>query len=302
MEKLGALNDLKITVLVEDSVLYGSSYIGQHGISLLLEGTGSGNMRRILVDVGQNPETLITNMINMGICPSIVDVIVLTHCHSDHSRGIVRVLREIGRTDIPVVAHPGIFHLHFRTEPYYMPVGIAPADSKEEIEKAGGRLSLTKEPFAIMPGMLTTGEVERQTEFEEVATTTLKTIENGIVVDDKVLDEISVIACIKDKGLVIVTGCSHAGIINIAKQAMAVTGCNKVEGIIGGLHLVEASDTRIKRTVEELTNFNVAWISVGHCTGFKAQVELYFAFGESFSPLRTGMQFELLSNDRRLSL
>jgi len=302
MEKLGELDGLKITVLAEDSVLYGSPYVGQHGISLLLEAASSGNIRRILVDVGQNPETLISNMINMGICPSIVDAIVLTHCHSDHSRGIVRVLREIGRANIPVIAHPGIFHLHFRTEPYYMPIGIAPADSKEEIEKAGGSLSLTKDPFVVMPGMVTTGEVKRQTKFEEAGTTTLKTIENGMVVDDKVLDDISVIACIKDKGLVIVTGCSHAGIINITKQAMAITDCNKVEGIIGGLHLVKAPDARIKRTVEELTNLNVAWISVGHCTGFKAQVELYLAFAERFSPLHTGMQFDLVSDDRMLFL
>ena len=149
-----------------------------------------------------------------------------------------------------------------------------------------------------MPGIMTTGEVKRRTDFEEV-TTVLKTIENGMVVNDPMLDDISVIANVKDKGLVIVTGCSHAGIINIANQAIEVTGGNKIESIIGGLHLVEASDTIIRRTVEELSKLNVAWISAGHCTGFKAQVELYLAFGERFLPLHTGMQFELVSTDRR---
>jgi len=288
------LDSLRITVLAEDSVLYESAYLGQHGVSFLLEGVSGGNTKRILVDVGQNSDALLYNMRIMGISPSIIGAIVLTHCHYDHTQGIVRILREIGKEDVCVVAHPSIFRLHFVTEPYPRHVGIMAGDSKVEIEKAGGKLSLSKDPFTIMPGITTTGEVKRRTEFEEVGLA-LKTIENGMVVDDSMLDDISVIANVKDKGLIIVTGCSHAGIINIANQAKEVTGCNNIEGIIGGLHLVEASDTVIKRTVEELYKLNVSWISAGHCTGFKAQVELYLAFGERFLPLHTGMQFELPS-------
>jgi len=150
--------------------------------------------------------------------------------------------------------------------------------------------------LVIMPGIMTTGEVKRETEFEEERLE-LKTIENGRVVDDLMLDDISVIANVTNKGLVVITGCSHAGIINIANQAIELTGNNKIEGIIGGLHLVEASDTVIRRTIEELSKLNVAWISAGHCTGFKAQVELYLTFGERFSPLHTGIKFELASTD-----
>jgi len=301
MEKLSQLDYLKVTILTEDSVFYESPYLAQHGISFLLEGVSGGNIKRILVDVGQNSEVLISNMRAMGISPSIINVIVLTHCHYDHTQGIVRMLREIGNKDIPVIAHPSIFRLHFVTQPYPRYIGIMPGDSKVEIEKAGGSLSLTKEPFVIMPGIMTTGEVKRQTEFEKVSAE-LKTIENGMVVDDPMLDDISVIANVKDKGLVIITGCSHAGIINIANQSIEVTGDSKIESIIGGLHLVEASDTVIRRTAEELSKLNVAWISAGHCTGFKAQVELYLAFGEKFLPLHTGRQFELVSTDQKLVL
>ena len=291
MEKLDALDNLRITVLAEDSVLYGSSYLGQHGVSFLLEGSSGGNTKRILVDVGQNSDALLSNMQTMGISPSIANVIVLTHCHHDHTQGIARMLREINKKDVPVIAHPSIFRLHFITQPYPRHVGIMQGDSKVEIEKAGGSLSLTRDPFIIMPGIMTTGEVKRLTEFEEVRIER-KTIENEMVVDDLMLDDISVIANIKDKGLVIVTGCSHAGIINIANQAIEVSGVNKIEGIIGGLHLVEAPDTAIRRTVEELSKLNVAWISTGHCTGFKAQVELHHTFKERFLPLHTGLQFE----------
>jgi len=292
MEKLGALDSLKITVLAEDSVLYESPYLGQHGVSFLLEGVSGENIKRILVDVGQNSEALLYNMRTMGISPSVIDAIVLTHCHYDHTQGVANLLWEIGKKDIQVIAHPSIFRLHFVTEPYPRHVGIMQGDSKIEMEKAGASLSLTREPFIIIPGITTTGEVKRKTEFEG-GSIGLKTIENGMVADDLIFDDISVVANVRDKGLVIITGCSHAGIINIANQAVEVTGCNKIESIIGGLHLVEASDTVIKRTIEELSKLNVSWISAGHCTGFKAQVELYLAFGDRFSPLHTGTEFEL---------
>ena len=297
MKKIGTLDNLSITVLAEDSVLYESSYLGQHGVSFLLEGASGGNIKRILVDVGQNPEALLSNMQKLGISPAIIDTVVLTHCHYDHTQGIARMLREIGKKDVGVIAHSSIFRLHFATQPYPRQVGIMPGDSKLEIEKAGGRLCLVEDPFMIMPGITTTGEVRRRTEFEK-AELGLKTIENGMVVDDLMLDDISVIANVKNRGLVIITGCSHAGIVNIVKQAIEVTGNKKIEGIIGGLHLVEATDVVIKRTVEELSKLNVAWISAGHCTGFKAQVELHHAFGEKFLPLHTGMQFDLMSTDR----
>ena len=290
--EIGELNSLKITVLTEDSVLYESHYLGQHGVSFLLEGAKGSDVMRILVDVGQNSQALLSNMKLMNISPSIIDAVVLTHCHYDHTQGVAKMLKEIGRRDIQVIAHRDIFRLNFVTEPYLRHVGIMPGDSREEIEKAGGSLLLTRDPVNLMSGITTTGEVKRQTDFEQVGIA-LKTIEGGEVVDDQMLDDISVVANVNGKGLVIVTGCSHAGIVNIARHAMELTGCEKIEGIIGGLHLVDASDVRIKRTGEELAKLNPKWICVGHCTGFKAQVELYLTFRERFSPLQTGMQFEI---------
>jgi len=288
--EIGELDSLKITVLTEDSVLYESHYLGQHGVSFLLEGVKGSDVMRIMVDVGQNSQALLNNMKLMNISPSIIDAVVLTHCHYDHTQGVARMLREISRKDIQVVAHRDIFRLNFVTEPYLRHVGIMPGDSREEIEKAGGSLLLTKDPVKLMSGITTTGEVKRQTDFEEVGIA-LRTIDGGEVVDDRMLDDISVVANVNGKGLVIVTGCSHAGIVNIARHAMELTDCEKIEGIIGGLHLIDAPDDRIKRTGEELSKLNPKWICAGHCTGFKAQVELYLAFRERFSPLQTGMQF-----------
>ena len=292
MEKISQLDSLKITVLAEDSVLYESPYLGQHGVSFLLEGVSGKERKNILVDVGQNSEALLNNIKTMDIAPSIIDTVVLTHCHYDHTQGIADMLRQVGKRYLPVIAHTDIFRLHFITEPYHRHVGIMPDDSKAEIERAGGSLSLGKKPFIIMPGIMTTGEVQRRTDFEKM-NIALKTIENGKIVDDLMLDDISVIANIKDKGLVIITGCSHAGIINIVNYAKEITGVSNVEAVIGGLHLVDAADDVINRTVEELNHLNMSWISAGHCTGFKAQAKIYLAFGKRFSPLHTGMEFSL---------
>ena len=100
-------------------------------------------------------------------------------------------------------------------------------DSRDKIEANGGALYLTTDPLQIMPGLVTTGEVERQTDFEEVGIA-LKTItDNNKIIEDRMNDDISLVANFKDKGMVIVTGCSHAGIVNIVKQTIEMTGVKR---------------------------------------------------------------------------
>jgi len=288
----GTLDRLTITVIAEDSVMYESPYLGQHGISLLLRAERKGLIQNILVDVGQNPEALLENMGKMQIAPDCIDMIVLTHCHYDHTQGLAEVLRAIGRKDVPVIAHPDIFRLNFVTEPSLRHVGVMDGDKREDIEKASGLLYLTKDSMETMPGLITTGEVERVTDFEDVGMP-LFTIKDGHCTEDAMLDDISVIAHIEDKGIVLVTGCSHAGIVNICRHSMKLTGAKKIHGIVGGFHLVEASDSRIKATSQALKKLDPAWIYPGHCTGFKAQAEFYKIFKERFSPLQTGMVIEM---------
>ena len=287
-----ALEHLIITVVAEDSVEYESPYLGQHGISLLLEARTNNAKQNVLMDVAQNPDALLENMGKMSIIPGSIDSIVLTHCHYDHTQGIARILQEIGKRDVPVIAHPELFRPHFIQDPVLRHIGVMDGDSAAEIEASGGRLLLTKDSLKIMPGLLTTGEVTRQTDFEEVEMR-LFTINDGNLETDPVRDDITLIADVSNKGLVIITGCSHAGIINICHQAIELTGTKKVHGIIGGFHLIEASQQRIKKTVRELNKLNPDWIAAGHCTGFKAQVELHNTFKDRFTPLHTGMVFDI---------
>ena len=291
-DTMNTLDKLTITVIAEDSVMYESPYLGQHGISFLLAAEREGLIQNVLVDVGQNPAALLENMGKMQISPTSIDMIVLTHCHYDHTQGLAKVIKEIGKKDLPVIAHPDIFRLNFVTEPSLRHVGVMDGDKREDIEEAGGLLYLTKDSMRIMPGLITTGEIDRVTGFEEVGMSLL-TIENGHYTEDTMLDDISVVAHIEDKGIVIVTGCSHAGIVNICFQSMKLTGTKKIHGIVGGFHLVEASDSRIKETSQALKKLDPDWIYPGHCTGFKAQTEFYRVFKERFSPLQTGVVIEV---------
>ena len=286
------LSSLKVTVLAEDSVAYESPYLGQHGISFLISAQRDDVERNVLVDVAQNPNALLENMAKMGIAASCIDSVVLTHCHYDHTQGLGKILKEIGKKDLPVIAHPDIFRLNFITDPYLRHVGIMDGDKKEEIESAGGTLYLTRDSLELMPGLITTGEVERVTDFEEVGIA-LYTVNEGELQSDPMSDDISLVANVKGKGLVIITGCSHAGIVNITRQALKLTGTDKVHGIMGGFHLIEASDSRIKKTGQAIKEFNPDWVYAGHCTGFRAQVELYSRLKERFSPLHTGMIVEV---------
>ena len=113
------------------------------------------------------------------------------------------------------------------------------------------------------------------------------------VKSDPMLDDISLIANVKEKGVVIITGCSHAGIVNITKQGARLAGTDKIHGIIGGFHLIEAAKDRIRKTTQALKEFDPDWICAGHCTGFLAQVELYNTFNDRFTPLHTGMHIEI---------
>jgi 7,8-dihydropterin-6-yl-methyl-4-(beta-D-ribofuranosyl)aminobenzene 5'-phosphate synthase len=220
------------------------------------------------------------------------DTVVLTHCHYDHTQGLGKILQEIGKKDLPVIAHQDIFRPNFITDPYLRHVGVMDGDTRDEIESAGGMLYLTSDSLELMPGLITTGEVERVTDFEEVGIA-LYTVHEGELQSDPMRDDISLVANVKGKGLVLITGCSHAGIVNIVKQAVAITGTDKIHGIIGGFHLIEASDSRIKKTGQAIKGFNPDWVYAGHCTGFRAQVELYSMLKERFSPLHTGMIVEV---------
>ena len=301
--KTVGLDSLEITVVMEDCGGYGVSLRSQHGVAFLVRACRGTTCRSILFDVGQNPRNLLYNLKRLNIPLSGIDMIVLSHSHRDHTRGVAKIVskiqeekrkkdlerEEVDRGNFPLVAHMDLFQPVFITDPHLRQYGMIGADSREKIESVGGTLFLSKKPLELMPGLLSSGEIERKTVFEDDSELRLFALEDGEPVENRVPEEIALVAQVQDKGLVILTGCGHPGIINIIRKAEAITGVGRIEGIMGGLHLIDASNARILATIEELCRREIGWIAAGHCTGMRAQMELLRSFAGKFSPLRTGM-------------
>ncbi|MEM2022032.1 MAG: MBL fold metallo-hydrolase [Zestosphaera sp.] len=279
------LESVVVRVLADNQVMFGTPYIGQHGVSILVSAYRQDSKLNVLVDVGGNGDAVLRNMGLMGVNPRDVDVIVLTHRHKDHAGGLFKVLEAVGKEDLPIIAHPDIMRPNISLEPHIRYIGT-PADFKERVTRLGGVLILTRDPLELVPGLMTTGEVRR---FRPARYEFKTFTEDFRLVNDEMLDDTSLIALLRD-GLVLITGCSHSGITNVVRHSIELTKIRKVKAIVGGLHLVKTPEEEIAEIVEELTRHEIEMVFAGHCTGFKAQVELSRRYGDKFTPLQVGME------------
>lgn len=273
---------MKIYTLVEDYSGYESPFLGQHGISFLIEYKG----KKLLFDTGQNEKPVLYNMKLLGLEPGEIDYIFLSHCHYDHTGGLLGLLKAIKKR-IPIIAHPSIFRKHFVVKPYLRHVGVP--FEKKEIE-ATGELFLIATPFQIVEGLYSTGEIWEHEDFERTSLE-VYTLREGKIVKDELLDDMS-IAVKTSRGLVIVSGCSHAGIVSIIKRAVEITGEKRIRAVIGGFHLIDASEERIDLTLEEFKRLGVEEVYTGHCTGLKAEAAFLESYGDAFHKLHAGMVME----------
>jgi len=284
------VDELKVYTLAEDYAGYNSLFWAQHGISFLVEVRINDIKRRILFDTASYAEPVLFNMKLLNINPKTIDMVVLSHSHFDHTGGLLGIMKEINK-EVPIFAHPNIFKVSFATEPEFMYAGIPPlrGGSKEEIERLGGVWILSKDPIHLMPGVFTLGEItkEEKVEFEKKATTGLYRLEKGRVVPDEVEDEIGLAVNTK-KGLVVIGGCSHPGIVSMVQKAIKISGNDQVYAVIGGFHLIDAEDRRIQNTVSVLKKMGTKKVYTGHCTGSKAENMFANEFGKDFEKLHSG--------------
>lgn len=273
---------MKIYVLLDDYAGYESRFIGKHGVSYYIPG-GKVNL---LFDTGQDHESILYNMNLLGIDPKDITHIFLSHCHYDHTGGLLGILKEIGRR-ILVIAHRDLFRRNFIMTPYFREVGIP--FTRSEIEQYA-YLYLTTKPIRLSSDIITTGEVENRLDFERFSILTY-TIKDGVVVEDPMEDDMSL--CIETpKGLVVISGCSHAGIVSIVKRCIEVSSQDKVRAVIGGFHLIKASRERIKKTIEGFKKLKIEEVHTGHCTGLRAEAMFLEEYEDNFHKLQSGMVIE----------
>ena len=287
-QKIGIVDKLKIVSLIENSPKYDSYLKGCNGISFWLEITSGDIHRNILLDVGPVAEPVIYNAKKLNLKLSDIDMIVLSHCHFDHTAGLAGVISEIGH-EVPIFGHPDIFRPNFTLKPEFLNYAMVAENRRENIEQLGGYFILTKSAIELIPGFMITGEVERSTPFEETGGVSCFTIDTeGNLIPDRLKDDYSVVINLRNKGIVIITGCGHAGPINIIKHSMKISGVDKLESVIGGFHLLQAGEERIDLTIEEFKKFKPNWIAPMHCTGFIPSAKMALAFKDKFREIHAG--------------
>lgn len=276
-----AVKSVKVTT-VADNLVYDGRLLGQHGYSAHVEITDSkGEKRSIVFDSGAKKGAVLQNVKMLKLDLSPVEAIVLSHGHYDHTSSTVELIKKAKRR-VKVVVHPKVFLKRFilrqQKRRYF---GIPLGQGKTDIQQAGADVVETVRPIEILPGVLTSGEIERVVHFEKI-NWKAKMVIDGETKMDNVPDDQALVINIERHGLLVLTGCAHAGIINTLQHALDVVKPRKLYGFIGGTHLVGCKESRLEETVRKLEEFDMHLISPSHCTGFRATATLSQAFPDAF--------------------
>jgi 7,8-dihydropterin-6-yl-methyl-4-(beta-D-ribofuranosyl)aminobenzene 5'-phosphate synthase len=260
------VQSLKITVL--STMLADTTGIGEWGFAALVEADG----HRILVDTGARPDTVLNNARELKLDLSDVHEVILTHNHDDHTTGLVALRRELMKKDPAAmsVAHvgTGIFY----SRPTSGGEDNTMIATRKEYEAAGGRFIEHSGWTELFPGAWLTGPVPRK--FPERNWSELGKVQTPAgLVEDTIPEDQSLILN-TPQGLVVVTGCGHAGIVNILTDTAAEFSNRPVYGVVGGIHLFPATDQQLDWTGDELKQFHVANLLGAHCTGIEAVYHL----------------------------
>jgi 7,8-dihydropterin-6-yl-methyl-4-(beta-D-ribofuranosyl)aminobenzene 5'-phosphate synthase len=257
----GRVHALKITVL--STMLADGGGLGEWGFSALVEADG----HRILYDTGAHTDVVLRNAEALEVDLTTVPEVVLSHHHSDHVGGFTTLRHSV------VGKAPGALALTHVGEGIFYPrstlsLGIDENQMrfiKDDYEKTGGVIVVHREPVQLYPGIWLTGPVPRKYPERNWSKGTRVTAPTGVVED--YLPEDMALVCDTDKGLVVLTGCGHAGVINIIDYARTFIRPARVHALIGGTHLFNASDETLTWTAEKLRSFGVDNLLGAHCTG-----------------------------------
>ncbi|HTZ39767.1 MAG TPA: MBL fold metallo-hydrolase [Syntrophales bacterium] len=276
--------------------IFSDTLVGEHGLSLLVTVHEGSNGHSILFDTGYSALGVPHNIEQLGSDLKKIEAIVLSHGHMDHL-GALNVLLEKMPGPMPVLVHPHAF-----ASPRYVTRKDGGKDrfpimlDRREIENRGGAIKETTEPTLICESMiLVSGEVERTTTFEKGMPHAVVE-KNGKLEKDPILDDQALFLLLKGKGLVVIGGCSHAGIVNTVLYGKKVTGVRIVHAILGGFHLAgPLFEPIIGDTIDALKAMAPEVIVPMHCTGWNAIRRLSDAFPSAFVLSSVGSTYTLSS-------
>ena len=282
-----------VSPLMEDGEAF-DGLVAEHGYSALIELRRGERTTTVLYDAGLSPFGVRDNMRRLQVDPRDIEAAVMSHGHYDHTTGLQGIIEDLGRSGIPMVLHPDFWNRRRIRLEGTETVEI-PTPSRAWIEGAGVQVVEDRRPSLLFEaGLLVTGEVERTTDFER-GMPHQEAFRDGRWVDDgAVYDDQAAVVHVAGKGLVVLTGCGHAGAVNILRHARRITGVERVHAIIGGLHLTgKAFEPIIGPTVEAIAELRPDLIVPAHCTGWKAQLALAQRLPDAVTPNAVGAVFEI---------
>jgi 7,8-dihydropterin-6-yl-methyl-4-(beta-D-ribofuranosyl)aminobenzene 5'-phosphate synthase len=242
--------------------------LAEHGLSCLVRVFAGKKEHAVLLDAGLSRECMAWNARQLGISLAGIEAVVLSHGHVDHVGGLPGLFCGAGR-QVPLVAHPDAF-LERRLNSPGGTVDLPPPDAVA-LKKAGADILLRSGPSTLAAGhLLVTGEVERKTSFEK-GMPGMEMNAGGRWVPDPIHDDQSLVINVKDRGLVVLSGCAHAGIINTVAYAQKITGTDHVHAVLGGFHLTgQAFVPVIPPTIAGMKRIDPDYVVPMHCTGWDA--------------------------------
>ena len=264
----------------------------EHGVSMLITVIDQGKRDTMLFDTGVTPDGALHNLAVLGVDLGTIQAIVLSHGHTDHTHGLDGFLDKLGRRHMPILLHPDAF---LKRRLVYNDNSILdlPPPSLHDLEREGIELLVERGPSFLINGkLLVTGQIERTTDFEQGLKNQQAEVDGTWQPDPWVYDDQAIVMHVRNKGLVVATGCGHAGVINILRQACAQTGVEQVYALLGGFHLSGAHfEPIIPQTVEALQRINPVVVVPAHCTGWRATHRIAQMMPDAFMPNSVGTTF-----------
>ena len=284
--------DPRVPAIVTEGGLTGDALRAEHGFSCLVTVEKAGRVVRVLFDAGLTPDGLVENMRRLEISPGDIDIVVLSHGHWDHTTGMDGIIRALGRVNVPVLIHPDFWSRRRVAMPGREPVEL-PSTSRGALQGAGFEIVEQQQPSFLLDGsLLVTGEVDRTTGFEQGHPAFQAYREGSWQPDPLILDDQALVANVRGRGLVVLTGCGHSGIVNILRYVRKLTGEDRIHAVIGGFHLSGAVfEPIIAPTCDALAELAPDHLVPSHCTGWRATHAIAARFPEAFIQNSVGTRF-----------
>lgn len=243
--------------------------LAEHGFAALVRVQVAGARHAVLFDAGASGHVALHNATCFDLDWSELEAIALSHGHRDHTGGLPPLLARIGRRRIPLITHDDMFVPRGALDDKGRLTPAPPPPSRQELTVLGAELISNREAYSLFDGALVVlGEIPRQTDFEGQNPGQMRQEGSSWVPDPWTWDDRSLVLSVRDEGLVILSGCAHAGIVNTVLHACAITGCRHIRAIIGGFHLAGSRfEPRIGRTVSEIKALGPDLVIPLHCTG-----------------------------------